>query len=218
MEQAYAVNRDGPAWLAESCAALSIPLIHISTDYVFDGQQSRPYREDDPVCPLGVYGKSKEAGEQEIRKRLENHLIIRTSWVYGVHGQNFVKTMLRLGNEREELKVVDDQWGCPTFAGDLADGLLEMSQKIQQGDSIPWGTYHCCGSTMTSWHGFASLIFEMASGTLPLRVKRVEPIPTSQFPTPAKRPMYSVLDCSRIKDAFGVEPGDLRAGVAQLIK
>lgn len=216
VEQAYVVNRDGPGWLAESCAALAIPLIHISTDYVFDGQQNRPYTEDDPVSPLGVYGKSKEAGEQAIRQRIDNHLIIRTSWVYGVHGQNFVKTMLRLGGERDELRVVDDQWGCPTFAGDLADALLGITRKIQQGGSIPWGTYHCCGTTKISWHGFASLIFEMARDTVPLQVKRVMAIPTSEFPTPAKRPMYSVFDCSRIKSAFGVELGPLHAGIASL--
>ncbi len=218
VKQAYAVNRDGPAFLAENCALLSIPLIHISTDYVFDGQATQPYTEDDPVNPLGVYGKSKEAGEKEIRKRLDNHLIIRTSWVYGIHGQNFVKTMLRLGGEREELRVVVDQWGCPTFAGDLADALLEITRKIQQGGPIPWGTYHCSGTTKTSWHGFAEQIFEMARDVMPLQVKRVVPIPTSEFPTPAKRPMYSVFDCSRIKSAFDVELGILHSGIEKLIK
>ena len=177
-DKAYAVNRDGAAWLAEGCAAQKIPLIHMSTDYVFDGSASQPYKETDSVNPIGVYGKSKEAGEQEVRKRLPDHLIIRTSWVFGVHGHNFVKTMLRLAGERDELKVVDDQLGCPTFAGDLADGLLKIAERVREGGEIQWGTYHCCGATKVTWHEFASLIVEMARNTLPLQVKRVLAIPT----------------------------------------
>ena len=213
-ENAFRVNRDGPAWLAEECAARRIPLIHLSTDYVFDGSSSRPYREDDPVNPLGVYGKSKEAGERQVRQRLTQHLIIRTSWVFGNHGHNFVKTMMKLGREREELRVVADQWGCPTFAGDLADGLLKICRKIQAGRDIDWGTYHFCGATTLSWHEFAQLIFAKARKKLPLRVKKVLPITTAEFPTPAQRPKYSTLDCTLIKNTFDLEGADINQALS----
>ncbi len=215
---AWAVNRDGPACLAKGCLSHQIPLIHLSTDYVFDGRSSRPYKENDPVNPLGVYGKSKEAGEQEIRRILPAHLIIRTSWVFGAHGHNFVKTMLRLGKTKKELKVVADQWGCPTFAGDLADGLLKICRKIQLNRDIPWGTYHYCGSSKVSWYEFAMLIFAAVQDKIPLRVKKVAAITTGEFPAPAKRPGNSVLDCSRIKHAFNVEGVDVNLGLLRFLR
>lgn len=203
-EKAYSVNRDGPAFLALACAQIRIPLIHLSTDYVFEGRATTPYRETDPVHPIGAYGKSKEAGEDAVRLRLEQHLIIRTSWVYGTYGRNFVKTILRLGQEKETLKIVNDQYGCPTYTGDLADALLVMARKIQADDFREWGTYHCCGSSVTTWFKFASLLLDLAKGKMPLKIKNIIPVSTAEFPTPARRPSYSVLDCAKIDKIFGI--------------
>jgi dTDP-4-dehydrorhamnose reductase len=213
-EIALAVNRDGPAHLAAACGKARIPLIHISTDYVFDGSKQGPYRETDPVAPLGVYGRSKAEGEREVRSRLPEHIILRTSWVYGIHGQNFVKTMLRLGQERRVLRVVNDQRGCPTNAADLAEVILAIAGRC---DRNPWGTYHYSGKGMTTWHGFAEAIFTEARKYTSLLVERVEPIPSSQYPTPAKRPSNSVLDCSLFTRTFGIEPRPWRESLAEVI-
>lgn len=204
-DTAFAVNRDGPAHLAEACAARGIALIHISTDYVFDGSQERGYRESDPVAPLGIYGKSKLAGEEAVRSALQQHIILRTAWVYGIHGQNFVKTMLRLGAERDQLRVVDDQHGCPTFAGDLADAVLIIAERILRGtvQQSGYGTFHCTGSGATTWCGFARKIFEIAAPHLPHN-PAVEAIMTAQYPTPAVRPANSVLDCSLLDAVYGI--------------
>jgi len=153
---------------------------------------------------MGVYGKSKECGEQEVRTRLKHHIILRTSWVYGTHGHNFVKTMLKLGQERQVLKIVNDQWGCPTYAGDIADALLIIIKKIFNSTFNSWGTYHCCGSTPLTWYDFTTQIFSMAKDIYPLTVNNIIPIPTEQFPTPAKRPAYSVLDCQKLYSTFGI--------------
>jgi dTDP-4-dehydrorhamnose reductase len=203
-KKAFATNQSGPAFLAEECQRLHIPLIHLSTDYVFNGKARLPYKETDHVSPLGIYGKSKEAGEKEVRSILDRHIILRTSWLYGSHGNNFVKTMLRLGQEREELRVVNDQWGCPTFAGDIANALLVIAGKILTGTFTDWGTYHCCGSTALTWYDFASHIFSMAKNSDDLSLKNIIPIPTEQFPTPAPRPAYSILDCRKLYSTFGV--------------
>ena len=203
-EKAFAANQYGPALLAEECRKNDIPLIHLSTDYVFNGEARQPYKETDPVSPLGIYGKSKEAGEQEVRSILDRHIILRTSWVYGNHGNNFVKTMLRLGQEREELRVVNDQWGCPTFAGDIADALFVIARKVLSGTFDNWGTYHCCGSTTLTWYDFTNHIFEIAKNSRTLSIKNIIPIPTEQFPTPARRPAYSVLDCRKLYSTFGI--------------
>lgn len=203
-EKAFAANQHGPALLAEECLKLHIPLIHLSTDYVFDGEANRPYKETGPVSPLGIYGQSKEAGENEVRSRLADHIILRTSWVYGTHGHNFVKTMLRLGQEREELRIVNDQWGCPTFAGDIADALFVIAGKILSGTFDNWGTYHFCGSTALTWYDFANRIFSMAKKTHTLSVKNIIPIPTEEFPTPVRRPAYSVLDCQKLSSTFSI--------------
>ncbi len=215
--QAYAANAAGPAILASACATNDIPLIHISTDYVFDGTHNRPYVETDPVSPIGVYGKSKEQGERAIRKALDRHIIIRTSWLYGVHGPNFVKTMLRLGREKETLRVVNDQHGCPTWTWDLAGAVLEIGAQISNGDDIPWGTYHYCNQGMTDWHAFAEAVFELARPRLPLKVKAVVPIPTEEYPTPARRPLFSVLDCAKIQQNFGVSLKPWRDSLARAI-
>src|SRR4030042_1598554 len=142
---AFAVNRDGPSYLASACAEFHIPLIHVSTDYVFDGSKKGAYLETDLAAPVGVYGKSKAEGEEKVRRNLKEHIIIRTSWLCGVHGNNFVKTMLRLAREKEELSVVDDQHGCPTFAADLAEAILTIVSLIEKGENISWGTYHYFG-------------------------------------------------------------------------
>jgi dTDP-4-dehydrorhamnose reductase len=216
-ELAFAVNRDGPAYLASACEKVGIPLVHISTDYVFDGQKQESYLVTDPVSPLGVYGKSKAAGEVAVREHLPEHVILRTSWVYGVHGHNFVKTMLRLGREREVIHVVADQYGCPTYAADLAETILRVAAHVLEGRQVRWGTYHYCGQGVTSWHGFAEEIFRLAGDYASLKVKRVEPISTSEYPTPAKRPSNSVLDCSLIEKTFNIRPEPWRESLAQML-
>jgi dTDP-4-dehydrorhamnose reductase len=218
-DAAFAVNRDGAAHLARACAGADIPLIHISTDYVFDGTKTTPYREDDPVSPLGIYGESKLAGEAAVRERCPNHVILRTAWVYGVHGQNFVKTMLRLGRERERIKVVDDQFGNPTFAGDLARAILALARRVQSG---PWpaqgfGTFHLAGEGMTNWCGFARAIFEETRSRLE-RVPEIEAITTAEYSTPAKRPPYSVLDCSRFARIHSLALRPWKDGLAEMLE
>ena len=215
-EAAWAVNCTGPANLAASCRAAAIPLIHISTDYVFDGSRPGAYREDDPVNPLGVYGKSKEAGDRAVRAALPEHVILRTAWLYSVHGHNFVKTMLRLADERPVLRVVADQTGSPTAAGDVAAALGEIVRQIAAG-STRWGTYHFTGAGAVTWHGFAEAIFARAArwrGPAPA----VEAIATADYPTPARRPANSVLDCSKIGEAFGVVPRPWRAQLTDVIR
>lgn len=217
-QRAFAVNRDGPAHLAAACAERGIPLLHLSTDYVFDGHRAEPYREDDPINPLGVYGASKWAGEQAVRDRLEQHLILRTSWVFGVHGHNFVKTMLRLAGEREELRVVADQHGCPTFAGDIAAALLDGLRHPAFSSGSAWGAYHFAGSPPTTWHGFATAIIEQARRLHPLPVRRIMPIASSEYPTPALRPVNSVLDSGRFATVFQRSPAPWQTGLAQVLQ
>ena len=216
-EVAFAVNRDGPAHLAAACARLGIPLLHISTDFVFDGLKPGPYGEDDPVAPLGVYGRSKWEGEQAVRDTLAAHLILRVSWVFGAHGHNFVKTMLRLARERDELRVVADQHGCPTYAGDIADVLLAMVGRIVASQELGWGTYHYCGTPPTTWHGFAQTIVALAQTVEPLKTTSVVPIATVDYPTPAVRPANSVLDGTRIKTYFGIEPRPWLQGLQAML-
>ena len=203
---AYAVNKDGPTYLARYCANNQLKLIHISTDYVFDGTKSQPYQESDPVAPLGVYGRSKAQGEAAIRSILPNHIIVRTAWLYGVYGNNFVKTILKLAAEKPTLQVVADQFGSPTSAEGLAEALLTISNKINANDKIDWGTYHYCCKGITTWHGLAERIIELAAPYAALQTRQVEAITTAEWPTPAKRPPYSALNCTRIKSRFGIDP------------
>jgi dTDP-4-dehydrorhamnose reductase len=203
---AFSVNRDGPSYLAEACAEKGLPLIHISTDYVFDGLKQGPYLESDQTAPVGIYGKSKAEGEEGIRHNLKEHVIIRTAWLYGVHGNNFVKTMLNLGRQREEVRVVADQSGCPTFAADLAKAALDIASRINDGQRNSWGTYHFCGGGSTTWFGFASRIFEIAKGYESLKIEKVTPIKTTEYPTPAARPANSVMDCSLLNQEFKISP------------
>ncbi len=214
-DAAYAVNRDASANLAKAAANAGIPLIHISTDYVYDGGKDGPWVESDPVKPLGVYGASKEAGERAVRETLPAHVILRTSWVYAAHGGNFIKTMLRVGAERDELRVVADQHGAPTFAGDIAEAILTIAQRIDAGASA-WGTYHYTAAGSTTWHGLAEAIFDRAEPVWGRR-PTVEAIPTSAYPTPAARPANSVLDCSAVLTAFDVPRRPWQAGLDEAL-
>lgn len=200
--KAYLVNAVGPSALARACLAAGLPLIQVSTDYVFDGSRDGAYTEEDPVAPLGVYGRSKASGEAVIRRNLPQHVIVRTSWVYGVYGANFLKTILRLAGERDELRIVADQRGCPTSTQDLADALLSVARRLMAGQGA-YGTYHFAGSGVTTWHGFAQRIVE-AQQAITGRAPKVVAIPTADYPTPARRPMNSELDSRRFAAVFGV--------------
>lgn len=202
----FAVNKTGSANLARTCAANKIPLVHISTDYVFDGQKGTPYLETDSISPVGVYGRSKAEGEIEIRSILKEHIILRTSWLYGIYGQNFVKTMLNLATSKQEIRVVADQYGSPTNAADLARTILTLSDHLDSGSDIDWGTYHYCGRGVITWHTFAEKIMELASRYGGFPTARVEPVATADYPTRAVRPPYSALDCARIGNHFGINP------------
>jgi dTDP-4-dehydrorhamnose reductase len=219
-EMAWAVNCAGAAHIAALCGEQAIPLIHLSTDYVFDGCKAGPYQEDDEVNPLGVYGRSKEAGERAVRAATTQYIILRTSWVYGAQGTNFVRTMLRLGGERPVLRVVADQQGRPTAAADIAAALISIAGDIRQG-SANWGTFHFAGSGSTSWHGFAEEIIDLAtrSGAWPKGSRpRVEPITTDQYPTPARRPQNSVLDCGKIAAAYQISAPPWQTSLVPVVR
>jgi dTDP-4-dehydrorhamnose reductase len=202
---AYRANRDGPAILAGLCAAADVPLIHVSTDYVFDGAKAGPYVESDPVAPQGVYGASKLAGEVAVMEGGAKAIILRTAWVYAPTGKNFVRTMLAVGKTRPRLTVVADQVGCPTAAADLGAAIMAIISRL---DATGWraeyrGVFHAAGAGETTWFGLATAIFEEA-GKYGAAVPEVAPIATSDWPTPAKRPANSRLDCSRLEQVFGV--------------
>jgi dTDP-4-dehydrorhamnose reductase len=214
-EAAFAINRDGAASVAEACARNAAALIHLSTDYVFDGTVRTPYREDVPMAPLSVYGQSKAEGESAVRHHLDRHVIVRTAWVYGLVGRNFVKTMLSLAETRSELRVVADQQGSPTSASEIADVISVIAGRCAIGP-IPWGTYHFAGAGVTTWHGFAEAIFELAA-PFGVRAPTIIPIATADYPTAARRPAYSVLDCAKLSSAFGVTPRPWRAALAEML-
>lgn len=209
-DAAMRANAGTPAAIAQACLARDAWLVHYSTDYVFDGQGTRPYREDDATAPLGVYGASKLAGEDAIRASGARHHILRTAWVYAAHGRNFMHTMLRLAAERDALRVVSDQVGTPTSA----DLIARVTAQLLDGRLPVSGTWHLTASGQTTWHGFAEAIIAgaHARGLLPRRTP-VEAITTAEFPTPARRPAYSVLDCTRLKEAAGVDLPDWRDGL-----
>jgi dTDP-4-dehydrorhamnose reductase len=213
---AMQVNGKTPALLGEVTTRLGAGLIHISTDYVFDGSQSAPYQETDRTCPLGAYGKSKLVGEDAIRFTCPHHLIIRTAWVYGAKGQsNFVKTMLRLGADREELRVVTDQIGAPTWARDLASAIADFIPHLSAETA---GTYHYTNSGVASWYDFAIAIFEEARELgFPLKIQRVVPITTAEYPTPAKRPAFSVLSLQKTTGLLGSPPPHWRSALRQML-
>jgi dTDP-4-dehydrorhamnose reductase len=204
-EAAFAVNRDGPAALADACREIGAAVIHFSTDYVIDGGKSAAYTEDDPVNPLSVYGASKAAGDAALRERLDRHVILRTSWVYSATGQNFVKTMLRLGAERDELRIVDDQHGAPTAAADLARAAIAIAAELIGGRADGFGTFNFCGTgETTTWYGFAREIFRGAAERGAKAPRAVQPIATADYPLPAPRPRNSVLDCGKIGRTYGI--------------
>lgn len=208
---ATVVNGDAPAAMARACAGLGVPFLHVSTDYVFDGAGERPFRPDDPTGPLGAYGRSKLAGEIGVRAAGGNAAILRTSWVVSAHGANFVKTMLRLGRERESLNVVADQVGGPTPAAAIAAALVGMARAMVAGQR--GGTYHFSGAPDVSWAEFAREI--MAQAGLPCVVND---IPTSAYPTPAKRPANSRMDCSALERDFGIARPNWKAGLTRILQ
>lgn len=215
---AKAVNAIAPTIMAEECEKLGSALIHVSTDYVFNGQKNTPYLESDAPDPSGVYGRTKLMGEEGIRQHCSRHIILRTAWVYGSKGRgNFVKTMLRLGADREELRVVVDQVGSPTWAKDLADAITMLVSQVQSSDDI-LGLYHYANSGVTSWYDFAIAIFEEAQAIgFPLAIKQVMPITTAEYPLPAQRPSYSSLSNRRIADITGVQPPHWRHSLRKML-
>lgn len=216
-DQAMAVNAMGAEHIARLCATAARPLIHLSTDYVFNGEKSGPYVETDPTAPLGVYGKSKLEGEKRIADHLDQHIIVRTAWVYSPYGNNFVKTMLRLAKDRDVISVVNDQVGSPTYAPHLADAIVQIASDIMQKTSVPWGVYHGAGSGYASWYEVAKKIFS-DSGRLGEATANVEPIPTSAYPTPAQRPKNSTLDCTRLAQDFSINLPDWELGIEACLK
>lgn len=211
-ERAFAINATAPGILAEAAAELSAPLIHYSTDYVFDGNKAAPYQEDDTPNPLSVYGRSKLAGEQAITAVDGQHLILRTSWVYSTYGKNFLLTMQRLLQERNSLNVVNDQIGAPTWAGTIAQTTTQLIERWRGGADGPWGIYHLTAQGETSWFGFASAIAEhlQRQGK---RVATLQPIPSSAYPTPAQRPLNSRLDCDRLQHDWQVQLPDWQSAL-----
>ena len=215
---AFLVNRDGAANLARACSERVIPLVHLSTDYVFDGKKEKPYQENDKSVPLGVYGQSKWEGEEAVRENCPQHIILRVSGVFGRHGNNFVKTILRLAGERETLRVVADQTTCPTPAADIAETIIIIAKQLVHSHDGLWGTYHYCSNEPTTWHHFAETIIEMAKPFHTLQVKDIQPISTAEYPTAAQRPPYCVLNTQKIHTQFGIQPRSWRLGLLEVIK
>ncbi|MET0776973.1 MAG: dTDP-4-dehydrorhamnose reductase [Pseudomonas mandelii] len=213
---AFAINATGPGILAEEASALAIPLIHYSTDYVFDGSKAEPYNEADAPNPLGVYGKSKLAGEQAISAVQGQHLILRTSWVYSTHGRNFLLTMQRLLQEKPEMRIVADQIGAPTWAGTIASSTVALIERWQAGQAGAWGTYHLTAQGETSWFGFAQAIGQ-ALRDQGKPCANLLPIPSSDYPTPAARPLNSRLDCSRLQREWGVSQPDWQTALRECL-
>jgi dTDP-4-dehydrorhamnose reductase len=215
---AFAVNATGPGLLGEAAARAGIPVVHYSTDYVFDGTKATPYTEADPPAPVGVYGASKLAGERLLHAAQPRSVTLRTAWVCSAHGNNFVRTMLRLGRERPELRVVADQHGAPTFADDLADAAIALLPRLvaaPAGDPV-FGIAHLSGTPFTTWHGFATAIFE-AAARRGQKAPQVTPITTADYPTRARRPANSRLDCSRAAAVLGVQAADWRQGLERCL-
>jgi dTDP-4-dehydrorhamnose reductase len=212
-DRAFAVNAGGAEIVARTAAARGLPVIHLSTDYVYAGTGAAPHREDEAAAPRNVYGASKAAGDAAVARANPAHLILRVSWVFGAHGTNFVKTMLRVGRERNELRVVADQIGGPTEARDIADAVIAMTAACRRPGFGAWGIYHFAGFPNTSWHGFADAIFTQVPGPRP----RLAAITSAEYPTPAARPLNSTLDCRRIRGVFGVEQPDWRKALLRVL-
>jgi dTDP-4-dehydrorhamnose reductase len=217
-ERTFRVNAEAPAALATAASAVGALLVHYSTDYVFDGSGTRPWREDDPTAPLGVYGESKLAGELAVRQCDAAHMVFRTAWVYAARGHNFLRTMLRLGAERDVLRVVDDQHGAPSSARMVAVATLHCLERWLfanvQDRARMQGVFHLSAAGSTTWHGFATAIFKGAVGAgLLERAPRVDAVPGSEYPTPARRPAHSVLDTAKLTETFSIHLPDWRVGL-----
>jgi dTDP-4-dehydrorhamnose reductase len=216
-EHAYQVNAEAVKYLAQAALNLDVPLLHISTDYVFDGVKLSPYDESDSICPVNIYGASKRKGEEYLELSGVKFINLRTSWVFGSEGDNFVKTMVRLANEREELGVIDDQKGGPTFAADIASTLLTIAKKVTETEFSEWGTYHYSGAPNVTWWGFAKYAIDKAfEKGLVEKLPTLNKLTTVQYPTPAKRPLNSRLKNEKIQKLFHVEHSDWKAGVCLL--
>lgn len=213
IEQVLRINHLGAQHIARACAKNQIPLLHISTDYIFDGTKSLPYIEADAANPINVYGKSKWLGEEAVREECEQHIILRVSAVFSEYGHNFLKSILRLATERNELNIVADQFTCPTYAGHIADAITQIIPQLSS-----WGTYHYCDATPVSWHQFATAIINAAKSYQPLRVKSINSITTAEYPTLAKRPAYSVLACEKINNHFGVNQAEWMSAIQMIVK
>jgi dTDP-4-dehydrorhamnose reductase len=215
-QAAFAINAEAPGIMARAAAARAIPLLHVSTDYVFDGSKPDAYSEEDPVTPLGVYGASKEAGERAVRDAGGRSIILRTAWVVSPWGHNFVKTMLRLGGERDELGVVADQVGCPTSAIEIAETLLILAERLLGDRREPCGTYHFVNSGQASWYDLASAVFAYA-GARSMKIPRVNAIATADYPTPARRPANSRLSTAKLERTFGMKPRPWQEAVEEIL-
>lgn len=222
-ERAFALNRDGARMLAEAAARRAIPIIHISSDYVYGGRKPEPYDENDATEPATVFGKSKLEGETAVAQTNPRHVILRTSWVFSPTGRNFVKTMLAQAAEHDRVRVVDDQRGNPTYAPHLVTAILELARQLSAGTAGdgtgagPWGVYHAAGSGTTTWRGFAEEVFRVAAD-LGGAVAAVEPIRSADYPTPAQRPMNSQLDCTKLERTFGLRLPAWQQGVAECVE
>jgi dTDP-4-dehydrorhamnose reductase len=216
-ELAHRINADAAGEIARAAASVGAPVIHLSTDYVFGGTGTRPMREEEPIAPLGVYGRTKAEGEELVREGQGDHLILRTAWVYSPFGFNFVKTMLRLGGERDEISVVADQVGSPTSAPDLAELILALAQRRLTGDRTGWGrTYHAVGAGQASWAEVAKEVMH-AAAVAGAPSAAIRPIATADYPTPARRPAWSVLDGARLQEEFGLALPEWRSSVAKVV-
>jgi len=218
IDKTFLINSDGTANLAQVCRNAGIPLLHISTDYVFDGTKKESYKETDTPSPESIYGKSKLYGEEAIRSTLDKHIILRTSWVFSSRGQNFPKTMLRLANERNILNIVDDQFGAPTWAGDIANVMLDIANNHIKKQKTNWGVYHYTGMPNTNWFEFANKIIEQAIKTgIQKKAPNINAISSKEYPTAAKRPMNSVMDCKKIQEEFGIAQADWNIGLNRVL-
>lgn len=214
-EKAYAVNAEGVKHLVNICQKFNIPLIHLSTDYVFDGRKNTSYHEEDVAGPLNIYGKTKLAGEELIIQSMKEYIILRTSWVFSEHGNNFVKTILRLATEKKELRIVHDQMGCPTAAKNIAKTIWEIVKKIQYSrDNIPWGIYHYSDLPAVSWYEFSKKITSHISNS---QLVNIIPITTDEYPTQSIRPKNSIMDCSKIVKTFHIEQNKWEPALISLL-
>lgn len=214
-DRAFSANVTGAENVARAAAAYELPIVHISTDYVFDGTKTGAYVETDPIAPLGTYGRTKAEGEARVRAANPRHVILRTAWVYGQYGNNFLKTMLRLARERDELRVVADQRGCPTATADIAEAVFAIDRACAAG-SVPFGTYHFAGTGVTTWYGFACAIVA-AQAARTGRTPKVTAITTEEYPTPARRPTNSELDSCRFAACFGTRAKEWQARAEETV-